>query len=99
MAEAIRQRGRPATKPCGTEAAYRRHLRNGEPPCDRCRAAHRAETDKHRPPSGSPLRQERDRYRAALMEIVSQHSPGFCAPEMHIEHLGEIAKKALRGDR
>lgn len=28
-----------ALKPCGTPAAYRRHLRNGEDPCDACRAA------------------------------------------------------------
>lgn len=26
-------------KPCGTEAAYRRHLRNGEEACDACKAA------------------------------------------------------------
>jgi hypothetical protein len=24
-------------KPCGTEAAYRRHLRHGEVPCEPCR--------------------------------------------------------------
>lgn len=28
-------------KPCGTEAAYRRHLKNSEPPCDDCRKAAR----------------------------------------------------------
>lgn len=27
-------------KPCGTEAAYRRHLQNGETPCDKCKKAH-----------------------------------------------------------
>lgn len=26
-------------KPCGTAAAYRRHTRHGEDPCDQCRAA------------------------------------------------------------
>lgn len=26
-------------KPCGTTAAYRRHKRNGEKPCDACRRA------------------------------------------------------------
>lgn len=31
--------GRPATQPCGTVAAYQRHLRNGEQPCAACRAA------------------------------------------------------------
>lgn len=28
-------------KPCGTEAAYKRHKRNGEAPCDACARAHR----------------------------------------------------------
>ena len=27
---------------CGTDSGYRRHLRNGEPICDECRAAHSA---------------------------------------------------------
>src|SRR5690606_29324388 len=32
--------GPPRTlKPCGTVAAYRRHQRHGEPPCDECRKA------------------------------------------------------------
>lgn len=46
------RRGRPAPKPkpkrkprtpaaCGTEAAYRRHRRAGEPTCDACREAQR----------------------------------------------------------
>lgn len=30
-------------KPCGTPAAYRRHLRNDEDPCDACRAAVRTQ--------------------------------------------------------
>jgi hypothetical protein len=29
-------------KPCGTVAAYRRHFRNGETPCEACRAAENA---------------------------------------------------------
>ncbi len=31
--------GRPATHPGGTNAAHKRHQRNGEQPCDACRAA------------------------------------------------------------
>lgn len=31
--------GRPATKPCGTTAAYKRHQRHGEAPCGPCRSA------------------------------------------------------------
>ena len=33
------QPGRPATQPCGTPAAYRRHKRAGEEPCPACKAA------------------------------------------------------------
>lgn len=29
-----------ALKPCGTDAAYRRHLRKNEDPCEPCRRAH-----------------------------------------------------------
>jgi hypothetical protein len=36
------QIGRPATSPCGTVAAYKRHQRNGETPCAECRAANAA---------------------------------------------------------
>lgn len=31
-------------KPCGTPAAYRRHLRHDEEPCEACRAAESART-------------------------------------------------------
>jgi hypothetical protein len=35
-----RERGRKrATQPCGTPAAYRRHLRHGTPACEPCRQA------------------------------------------------------------
>ncbi|MDX2709988.1 hypothetical protein PV350_45460 [Streptomyces sp. PA03-6a] len=34
-------RGPNATKPCGTAAAYARHLRHGETPCEDCRRANR----------------------------------------------------------
>ena len=30
---------RPISKPCGTTAAYKRHRRHGETPCDACKAA------------------------------------------------------------
>lgn len=41
---------RPPASPCGTAAAYKRHIVNGETPCDDCRRA---------------LRDERRAYRAA----------------------------------
>jgi hypothetical protein len=31
---------RALVKPCGTEAAYRRHYRRGQKPCQRCIDAH-----------------------------------------------------------
>jgi hypothetical protein len=31
--------GPTPTAPCGTRAAYKRHLRHGEPPCEACRTA------------------------------------------------------------
>ena len=31
--------GRPVTAPHGSTAAYKRHLRHGEAPCEACRAA------------------------------------------------------------
>ncbi len=33
-------RGQRPMAPCGTDAAYKRHLRHGEVPCDSCREAH-----------------------------------------------------------
>lgn len=38
-------------KPCGTLAAYRRHLRHGEQPCDECREENNA---RRRKPGGKP---------------------------------------------
>jgi len=38
------RRGPAPTAPCGTAAAYRRHLRHGEPPCDACIWAERERT-------------------------------------------------------
>lgn len=51
-----------ALRPCGTTAAYRRHLRHGERPCPSCAAAvRRAWAD--RAPAANAER--RDRYRQA----------------------------------
>lgn len=42
--------GPPPTRPCGTEAAYRRHLRHEEATCGECRAANAAADRKRRHP-------------------------------------------------
>lgn len=34
-------RGPKPTQPCGTVAAFRRHKRRGEEPCEHCKAAER----------------------------------------------------------
>jgi hypothetical protein len=47
-------------RPCGTEAAYRRHLRHHELPCDPCLQAHNDTTTAAR-------------HRAVLELAVSQH--------------------------
>lgn len=36
------ERTPPGQVTCGTDGGYRRHLRNGLPPCDDCRRAHSA---------------------------------------------------------
>lgn len=38
-------------RPCGTFAAYRRHLRSGEEPCDPCRGAAREQRQQRRKPA------------------------------------------------
>ena len=40
---------RPALQPCGTRAAYFRHIRRGETTCPACRAAHAAYMRRIRP--------------------------------------------------
>jgi hypothetical protein len=42
------QLGRPTSLGCGTLAAYRRHLKNGELACQACRAANAEHTRAHR---------------------------------------------------
>jgi hypothetical protein len=43
-------------KPCGTQAAYRRHIRRSETPCQPCKEAHAAERrDRYTAPSSADL--------------------------------------------
>ena len=69
-------------KPCGTAAAYRRHLRNDEAPCDECkravreqeqarRAAKRAEAVQAAREAMPEPTDEVDR-RAILLEVLSE---------------------------
>ena len=84
-------------KPCGTEAAHRRHRRNGEPPCEMCKDAHN--------------QRKRDTYQRAIEDcptcedvafLARVHAPAPEAPDRIgmskrelIEHLTEHRKPAL----
>jgi len=57
-------------KPCGTPAAYKRHLRHREPPCDDCTAANRL---------SSRLRRTADA--AARLDILFTELLGLIAAE------------------
>lgn len=45
-------------KPCGTTAAYARHLRHKEPPCEACRQAHALWQWNYRKTHGKPSRRQ-----------------------------------------
>ena len=53
-----------ALKPCGTAAAYRRHLRRGERPCEPCRQAEALRHAEHREREHDNAAR-RERYAAA----------------------------------
>lgn len=48
LARERRAREARELKPCGSEAAYRRHLRHGEVPCEPCRIAANEASDRYR---------------------------------------------------
>lgn len=52
-------------KPCGTPAAYRRHHRDGEPPCDPCGNAFREYRASLRRAGGVPKR-------AAITDLIEE---------------------------
>lgn len=60
-----------ALKPCGTSAAYRRHLRKDEEPCDACLAAIRLEKKE----SKSTARKEQAERRLAAVPEVEVTNP------------------------
>lgn len=54
------RRGRRIFKPCGTDAAYRRHIRHGEAPCDACLDAERNRTREAKQRRAQDARDERE---------------------------------------
>lgn len=53
-------------QPCGTEAAYQRHWRSGQQPCDPCRRAHNA--------NNRPANVIRDK---AIAQLIREHRGRF----------------------
>ena len=55
-------------EPCGTLAAYRRHSRSGEKPCEACRGARNADGQARRRAKAEAFWRERaeDDYRASV---------------------------------
>lgn len=66
------KRGPKPTMPCGTPAAYARHLRKGEQPCDPCRLAQNAYT---RSQPGRQAAQKR-RFRA-IQILIGRHQDEY----------------------
>lgn len=74
-------------KPCGTEAAYRRHLRNAETPCPECK---RAAAEKRATRRGTQKKETADKPMAdllkeAIFEILKTE-------EGKVDYLGEYQR-------
>jgi hypothetical protein len=80
-------------QPCGTEAAYRRHLKYGEEPCEPCREAFlraaQARSERHRRKRGSKVRGLQPCGTAAAYQRHKLHGEEPC----------EACKQALRESR
>lgn len=64
--------GRPSwnLSPCGTPAAYRRHYRKGQKPCQRCADAHNAATRERYAPS--PRHATRDQAGRFTADVIGR---------------------------
>lgn len=76
-------------KPCGTPAAYRRHLRNNEEACDECKAAVAAE-------KMSKLDGDRDLRSVSVLASVSDTDESEFDPLGDAKDNLRIVKAALR---
>lgn len=76
-------------KPCGTPAAYRRHLRNNEEACDECKAAVAAE-------KMSKLDGDRDLRAVSALASVSDNDDSEFDPLEDAKANLRIVKAALR---
>lgn len=63
-------------EPCGTRAAYQRHIRHGEVPCDACMGANRLFTERYRRPKpvrlthSTPWATREQRIHGLLGELI-----------------------------
>ena len=58
-------------KPCGTSAAYRRHKRNNETPCDACKEAEQERTNAYRRANRDRIMRRRRELEAMQRETSS----------------------------
>lgn len=80
-----------ALKPCGTPAAYTRHLRKGEEPCEPCRTANSNRIAGYyaSPETGKAMKERNKAYQRALGRLAKRHRSEF--KELYAE---ELAKRA-----
>ena len=90
------QPGRPVVSPCGTQAAYKRHLRHAETPCNLCRIVASAEQRRRR--SWEQLERP-ERFSLLLHRIVLAKL--LADPDAVIQsaqhHLAATADRTARG--
>jgi len=71
---AERRNGPEPSEPCGTLAAYRRHYRRGEPPCDACRIAHNRDAADRDGRPQAPVRTPDRRAVRNAMPLIPRYS-------------------------
>lgn len=74
-----------ALKPCGTVAAYMRHRRDGEPPCEACKEAKRRDSIQRRKDRGKP-----QQAREAKPKVFAEVEPA--AGGLHTRDLDDTTK-------
>jgi len=85
--------------PCGTDTAYSRHRRRGEPACEPCQLAHKAKMREYRQRTRSRPEGERADANArgrAQRRLAAEHPARFAA--LYVEELAR-GTAAPGGDR
>jgi hypothetical protein len=86
-------------KPCGTQAAYMKHRRRGEPPCRECLDAHSAD-ERRRYPDRAPDPDRLEDYAFLRSQSAGQHEAAARAGvrDRHTIARYESAYRAQRGE-